>query len=129
LAFALAALPHRSQSANQNILYYNNIWSDPPAPWKISPMRRRETPLASAIDRNLYWNNGAAIPQDSNELVNYTDDAHRLIANPLLGSQAGLIVPRWNPGANHFADGSVSIREAFEKLVGCTAHRLPPARS
>jgi hypothetical protein len=127
LAFALRLYRIDPNQLNQNILYYNNIWSDPTGTAEDFSDAPPGDTASFAIDRNLYWNNGAAIPQDSNELVNYTDDAHRLIANPLLGSQAGLIVPRWNPGANHFADGSVSIREAFEKLVGL--YGTPPSTS
>ncbi|CAG0927108.1 hypothetical protein TFLX_00356 [Thermoflexales bacterium] len=117
LAFALRLYRINPNQPNQDIFYYNNVWSDPTGTLEDFSDSPSGQTTSFAIERNLYWNNGAAIPQDSNELVNYTNDAQRLIANPLLGSQTGLIVPRWNPGTNHFADGSTSIRAAFEKLV------------
>ncbi len=117
LAFALRLYRISPNQLNQNIFYYNNVWSDPTGTMEDFSDSPPADTASFAIDRNLYWNNGAAIPQDSSELANYTDDAHRLIANPLLGSQAGLIIPRWYTATNQFADGSASIREAFEKLV------------
>jgi hypothetical protein len=116
-AFALRLYRIDPNQLNQDIFYYNNIWSDPTGTMEDFSDSPPADTASFAIDRNLYWNNGAAIPQDSSELINYTNDAQRLIANPLLGSQAGLIVPRWNQGTSHFADGSTTIREAFEKLV------------
>ena len=70
-----------------------------------------------ALDNNVYWNGGAAIPSDSGELVNYSDDAHAIVADPLLGDPSGAVVPRWNPGDGQFDDGSASIAAAFERLV------------
>ena len=62
------------------------------------------------------WNGATAVPSDSGELVNYTDDANRTVANPILPSQGTLLIPRWN--GTLFNDGSDTIREAFEALVG-----------
>jgi hypothetical protein len=69
------------------------------------------------IDHNLYWNGLQAIPEDSGELINFTDDANRVVGDPLLGDQTGLALPRWDPNTGQFADGSASIRTAFERLV------------
>jgi hypothetical protein len=73
--------------------------------------------LTFALDHNLYWNGGADIPYDSGELINYTDDVNRVIGDPLLGDQSGLVLPRWEPGTGQFADGSTTVRQAFERLV------------
>ena len=69
------------------------------------------------LDNNLYYNGGSAIPFDAGELVNYTDDAHGVVADPQLAAQSGIVLPRWNPGGGQFADGSPSIDEAFRRTV------------
>ena len=78
-----------------------------------------DTPIGETssytLDNNLYWNGGTAVPTSGSELINYTDDANRIVADPLLGSQAGLIIPRWNDPL--FADGSSSIADVFTALV------------
>jgi hypothetical protein len=117
LAFALRLYRISPNQPNDNVVYYNNIWSDPTSTMEDFSDAPIGQTASFAIDRNLYWNNGAAIPQDANELINFTNDAHRLIANPVLGSQTGLIVPHWNASTQHFADNSTTIRAAFERLV------------
>jgi hypothetical protein len=79
------------------------------------------------LDRNLYWNGGQAIPYDAAELINTTDDAHRIVDDPRLGAQSGLALPGWDAGAGRFADGSSTIRQAFERLV--TLYGAPAAGS
>jgi hypothetical protein len=117
LAFALRLYRIEPNQLNQNIAFYNNVWSDPTGTLEDFSDSPQGDTASFVIDRNLYWNNGAAIPQDAGELINYTNDVQRLVANPQLGSQTGLIVPRWNQATNLFADGSTSIRAAFERLV------------
>jgi hypothetical protein len=125
LAFAMRLNVEGSNPDNDSIHFYNNIWCDPTGTMGAeNPSRPNDfsdTPpgdtLTFSLDHNLYWNGGASLPYDSAEKVNYTDDAHRLVANPLLGNQTGLVLPRWVPAASQFADGSATIREAFERLV------------
>jgi hypothetical protein len=45
---------------------------------------------------NLYWDGSFPIPPDSAELINYSDDLHRLVGDPLLPSQSGIVLPRWD---------------------------------
>ncbi|MEE9617662.1 MAG: choice-of-anchor Q domain-containing protein [Anaerolineae bacterium] len=125
-AFAMRLNTEGSNPPNENILFYNNVWSDPTgtlgARTPSDANDFSDTPLGQTLsfvlDHNLYWNGGEDIPYDSGELINYTDDANRIISDPLLvGDQAGLVLPRWDPGAGQFADGSSTIREAFERLV------------
>ena len=83
----------------------------------LTGRRRRSTRNHPVVlDNNLYWNNGVAIPYDPLEKVNYTDDVHPVVADPLIGSPASLVIPRWVPPSS-FADGSPTIRLAFLRLV------------
>ena len=109
---------------NENIQFYNNIWADPagtmgaefPGDW--TRFSRTEGTASFTLLNNLYWNGGEAIPADSSEPINYTDDSARLEGDPLLPyNQQGVTIPRWLPGNGRFADGSLSIRDAFINLV------------
>ncbi len=125
LAYAMRLNSEGSNPPNENIFFYNNIWADPSGTMGAeNPSRPNDfsdTPPGETtswvLDHNLYWNGGAAIPADGSELINYTDDAHRQMANPLLPGLGGLILPRWEANAAQFADGSGTIRAAFENLV------------
>jgi hypothetical protein len=122
LAFAFRLNAEGSNPANQNIQFYNNIWSDPTGTMGANGGGSNDfsdTPPGETsswtLDNNLYWNGGSAIPQDGAELINYTDDANRLVANPQLPGQAGLVLPRWT--GSQFADGSSTIAGVFTNLV------------
>ncbi|MCA9924798.1 MAG: hypothetical protein KC421_20620 [Anaerolineales bacterium] len=122
LAFAMRLNTEGSNPANQNIRFYNNIWSDPTGTMGANGGGSNDfsdTPISETssftLDNNLYWNGSLPVPADSGELINYTDDSNRLIADPQLGVQSGLVIPRWT-GAQ-FADGSTTIAEAFTTLV------------
>ena len=122
LAFAMRLNTEGSNPANQNIQFYNNIWSDPTGTMGANSGGSNDfsdTPIGETssftIDNNLYWNGGQAIPEDSGELINHTDDSSRLVTNPQLGTQSGLVIPRWT--GSQFSDGSSTIAEAFENLV------------
>jgi hypothetical protein len=124
-AYAMRLNREGSNPANDLIRFYNNVWSDPigtmGAENPSRPNDFSDTPpadtLTFTLDHNLYWNGGQPIPSDGSEKINYTNDSHRIISNPLLGSQAGLVLPRWYQVTGLFGDGSATIREAFERLV------------
>lgn len=126
LAFAMRLNTEGENPANENIRFYNNIWSDPSgtmgAENDTRPNDFSDTPIGEmtsfTLHNNLYWNGGEPIPYDANELVNASDDSAAYYGNPFLPANYNLIVPRWNPAANLFVDGSGSIRQAFTRLVG-----------
>jgi hypothetical protein len=125
LAYAMRLNVEGDNLPNDEIAFYNNIWADPAGTMGAENPTRpddfSDTPPGETTSwvllNNLYWNGGEAIPADPGELVNYTDDPAGQIGDPGLLEQAGLVLPRWMPGSGTFADGSASIREAFESLV------------
>lgn len=125
LAFAMRLNTEGSNPANEKIFFYNNIWSDPEGTMGAEDPTRpddfSDTPVGETteygISNNDYWNGGAPIPQDSGELINYTDDTQRVVGDPSLSAQTGLVIPRLNGGGVGFADGSATIAQAFQKLV------------
>jgi hypothetical protein len=135
LAFGMRLNSEGINPPNENIRFLNNLWADPTGtmgaenssrPNDFSDSPPGET-ISFELNNNLYWNGGETIPEDGSELINYTDDAYRLVADPLLGDQSNLVLPRWSSNANEFADGSNTIRQAFEKLA--TLYGKPSAGS
>jgi hypothetical protein len=108
---------------NQNIYFYNNIWSDPTGTMGAGLSGSSNEfsdgdPAGVAnliLDNNLYWNGGAAIPPG--DLVSpLVADARRVVADPGLNTnQSAIVLPRWNGSA--FLSGNTSIRQEFERLV------------
>jgi hypothetical protein len=112
-----------SNPPNENILFYNNIWSDPTGTMGADASGddsgfsdgQPATTINAQLNNNLYWNGGLAIP--SGEFFSpMVDDANRLVANPLLNTnQNGLILPRWQGSA--FPSGNTTIRQEFLRLI------------
>jgi len=125
LAYALRLNVEGSNPPNDNIGFYGNVWSDPTGTMGAENASRpddfSDTPLPDTLgfflESNLFWNGGDAIPSDATELINYTDDVGRIVANPRLRNPAGVRLPRWIRTINVFGDGSSTIRQAFERLV------------
>jgi uncharacterized repeat protein (TIGR01451 family) len=124
-AFAMSLSLQENNLVNESIHFYNNIWADPTGtmgsegigdPNDLSDTLPEETG-SFALVNNLYWNGGADIPVDEEELVNYTDDPAAITADPLLPGQVNIVLPIWLEEDGRFADGSTSIREAFMRLV------------
>ncbi|MFT5197005.1 MAG: hypothetical protein ACI9EW_001127 [Cellvibrionaceae bacterium] len=121
-AFAMRLNTEGDNPANDNVRFYNNIWSDPTGTMGSDGSDSNDfsdTPIGETqsfvLNNNLYWNGGSDIPADGNELINVTDDANRTIANPQLGSLTGLVLPRWT--GIQFAGGLSTIESVFTDLV------------
>lgn len=116
-AFAMRLNREKNNPPVANVRMYNNLWTDPTGSMEDFSDTPPADILSFVLYRNLYWNNGPAIPYDPLEKVNYTDDVGRVVADPLIASPAGLVIPRWVPASSAFADSSTTIREAFLRLV------------
>ena len=126
LAYAMRVNREGNNLANSNISFFNNIWSDQsgtmgsenndPSRNDFSDTNASDI-LSFTLDNNLYWNGGAAVPEDENELINYIDDSSRLIADPQLPVPVDVILPRWLEDNVQFADGASTIRAVFQELV------------
>jgi hypothetical protein len=57
------------------------------------------------------------MPADEADHVNIWDEPQRIVGDPGLPLLDGLVLPRWDPEAKRFADGSASICEAFVRLA------------
>ncbi len=121
-AYAFRLNTEGDNPPNQNIQFFNNLWSDPTGSMGSNGSNSNDfsdTPSGETssftLDNNLYWNGDTAIPTDPGELINYTDDLHRIVGDPLLPDQSGLVPPRWTGG--QFAGGSATIAEVFEAFV------------
>ncbi len=115
---------------NEEIVFYNNVWSDPVGTmgaeddWDVNDFCDAATDetLSFELHANLYFNGGEAIPDENLELLRYTEDKGAVTSDPLLGDQSKLILPSWSADDAVFADGSTTIDDVFLALAnsyGC----------
>ncbi len=114
--FGARILTYGDNPANDQIHLHNNIWADPTGTMGDTFNRGNNTNNFT-FDNNLFWNAGNPFPTSSESIIEVSDDAHRVVGDPLLPAQTALVLPRWNPDTGQFADGSSSIRAAFLHLV------------
>ena len=112
-----------SNPRNENIRFANNIWSDPSGTMGDFSGGDAGGTLDLALENNLYWNGGAAIP--SGDVVSpLVDDPRPIVADPGIDpNQNALVVPYWTGWA--FLSGASTIREEFVRLVA-TYGAIPP---
>lgn len=124
-AFAMRLNVEGSNPANENIQFYNNIWSDPTGSMGqladgSGALDFSDTPPADitsfTLANNLYFNGSSTLPDTSDDAINPSDDGSSVTADPQLPSLSGLVLPRWDPSSG-FADGSTSICAAHRTLV------------
>jgi hypothetical protein len=116
-AYGMRLVREGESPPNDNIRFYNNIWSDPTRTmYDFSDTPPADT-TSFLLQNNLYYNGGQQMPADDAELVNIWDDAKRILADPLLPLASAITTPVWDPESGRFADGSLSICRVFERLV------------
>jgi len=121
-AYALDASITGENPLNENLIFVNNIWSDPTGTMGVeeshNPKFSNGKPDSTDIlilYNNLYWNGGEVIP-DGNSVSPLEDDGQPTVADPLLNvDHDDIVLPRWN--GTSFLSGNDSIREEFERLV------------
>ena len=121
-AFAARLNQEVSNPVNDQIYFYNNIWSDPTGTMGEFSNGRPDQSRNVILDNNLYWNGGQAIAVSTN-VLNYTDDQRALLADPRLPDQGTPTLPRWT--ASGFPSGQSTIRQEFERLVLAYGVPLP----
>jgi hypothetical protein len=115
LAFAMRINRENVAIVNEDISFYNNIWSDPSTTMEDFSDGEDVESTNVILDNNLYYNGGSALP--SGDVLSPSDDANAVVGNPMLGNQAGLVLPRWNPVTEQFVSGNSTIRDEFLRLV------------
>jgi hypothetical protein len=116
LEYGFRIVTSGSSPASNGIHVHNNIWSDPTGTMSDT-FNRGSATVNLSFDNNLYFNDGNPFPTTSESIVEVSDDAGAIIADPLLPDPGTAPLPRWNEGSGMFADGSASIAEVFESLV------------
>lgn len=124
-AFAMRLNREGANLQVSNVRFYNNVWSDPTGTMgSTGPGNANDfsdTPPADLVshqlDHNLYFNGGAAIPNDPAEAVNPNADANGVIGDPRLAAQASLQNPYFRDSTADFNGGYPTIRAAFVDLV------------
>lgn len=116
-AFATRINREGENRKGETISFYNNVWNDPTGTMAHFSDTKPEDLGAFCISHNLFWNGGAAIPSSAGDVVNYTGDKARVVANPGLPDPRGLVLPRWLPAEERFADSSTAISAVRERLI------------
>jgi hypothetical protein len=116
---------------NENIVFANNIWSDPSGTMAhddVGVLRNFARNEVHEVDgllhhNNLYWNGGKPIPT-GRAITPMMDDEKRLIRDPRLADDhADIELPYWD--GTGFPSGNRTIREEFVRLVETYA-MIPP---
>ena len=111
------------EKKNENIYFYNNIWSDPTGTMGAcfgcgTDDFSDGDPASSTslvLDNNFYYNGPDTIPGGV-PLSPLVDDANLVVDNPGLNTnQSGIVLPRWN--GTTFLSGNATISQEFLRLV------------
>jgi len=109
-----------------DIFIRNNIYSDPTGtlghrggPSRFMMTYGRVNTPSILLNRNLFYNNGEALPGPTiDDPVAPDRDSTKIIGNPLIEeNQNNIVVPRWNENEGQFPSGNTTIRDEFLRLV------------
>ncbi len=130
-AYAFWVSITRLNPVNEDIIFYNNIWSDPTGsmgadlegnPNEFSNGDPSQT-TGLVLENNLYWNGDEAIPP-GDVVSPLVDDIRAVVGDPQLNSdQTAVLLPRWQ--GSTFLSGNKTIRQEFVRLVETYGH-IPP---
>lgn len=101
----------------ENIRFRHNIFADPTGSMNdFSDTLTADLSSArpSSLLRNLYWNDGNAMPFDGTDALNISGDTSRIEQNPLLPNPTAIQTPHWLPANSQFQGGFTTIAEAFQ---------------
>ncbi len=102
---------------NNYMLFYNNVIANTAGTMARLTTTPWNDTRAFALDNNLYWNNGLALPEDAMQLINPSNDAHAVLGDPKLASQTKIVFPRWDDQQGRFLDGSSTISDVHYTLA------------
>jgi uncharacterized repeat protein (TIGR01451 family) len=99
---------------NDNLFWYNNIWAVVGGTY--SDFCDGTVVDTFAMNKNLFYNNGSALPGSGGDCeITETDDANRVVGNPLLPAHTSIVLPRW--GGSAFVSGNTTIGQEFLRLA------------
>ncbi len=101
-----------------DITMRNSIYCDPTGSMtnRLVNVYGDVTLATLALENNLYWNDGGALPTGGD--INPADDPAAIDADPLLPEdQSSVTLPVWDDQTHQFASGSTTIRDEFLRLV------------
>jgi len=78
---------------NENIAFYNNIFSDPTGTMTRFSSGSKKNVVGAVLHNNLYWNGGRPIPVEPSRALNITDDPKAIVADPGLPAKLDDVVP------------------------------------
>jgi hypothetical protein len=116
-AFATRINREGENRKGETIGFYNNVWDDPTGTMSRFSNALAEDVGSFSMSHNLFWNGGARIPISFQDVVNYTADQQRVVANPGLPEPRAVKAPRWMPDQRAFADGSTTIEAVRGRLI------------
>lgn len=109
---------------SEDVNFVGNIFSNPLGGMEGLIESPNDLVTSGGMSDNLFWNGGDPVPTRSGDRFNYTADASRIEADPLITLRS-ITLPRWT--GSQFAGGHATIRDAFVAYV--LRHATPAAGS